>query len=432
MEIRKLKDTYKTFGCEDGVPTYQYDLKKGAVDGFLIMPKVIDARTKITTQLLSEEGYKVTEEDSDEEIEYNMKDFEKKFFNEETNIAFCKAFLNNAKRDPVTDQIGKTIIFCVRQHHAVKIVEILNKLTSSPKSNFATQVSSDVSGCNDMTTQFRNNRLGGRSAILDEYESSETRVVATVGMMSTGYDCPDLLNIVMMKPIFSPSDFVQIKGRGTRRFDFVYEDQKEAKDNFYLFDFFGNCDYFENDFEYDKKLELPTSGKMSVINEPSKSKEEIELGEDDQIEIINEYQVSQNGQRIDREMSKPAKVFEDKMATPEVRKIYEEDGIEATINYFKNEVFDRPNDYLNPDKIRKSYDFKPRYLSLEEIFQKALGIIPFFKNKEQRLDDLYSGFIGSQKLDLQDPIKNQLLRQIFELTLTDSGFERYDRVKTIR
>ena len=36
----------------------------------------------------------------------------------------------------------------------------------------------------------------------------------TVGMMTTGYDCEDLLNIGLFRPIFSPTDFTQIKGRG--------------------------------------------------------------------------------------------------------------------------------------------------------------------------------------------------------------------------
>jgi len=35
-------------------------------------------------------------------------------------------------------------------------------------------------------------------------------------MMTTGYDCPDILNLGLMRPIFSPTDFIQIKGRDTR------------------------------------------------------------------------------------------------------------------------------------------------------------------------------------------------------------------------
>ena len=38
-------------------PTFRYSLTDGVKDGFLINPRVIDARTEITTQLLSNLGY---------------------------------------------------------------------------------------------------------------------------------------------------------------------------------------------------------------------------------------------------------------------------------------------------------------------------------------------------------------------------------------
>ena len=54
-----MLDTYKTFGCESGNPTFRYSLIDGVKDGYLVNPIVVDARTDITTELLSEEGYSV-------------------------------------------------------------------------------------------------------------------------------------------------------------------------------------------------------------------------------------------------------------------------------------------------------------------------------------------------------------------------------------
>ena len=51
-----MLDTYTTFGCRSGEPTFRYSLLDGVKDGFLINPFVYDARTDITTELLSEEG----------------------------------------------------------------------------------------------------------------------------------------------------------------------------------------------------------------------------------------------------------------------------------------------------------------------------------------------------------------------------------------
>ena len=51
-----MLDTYTTFGCKSGEPTFRYSLLDGVKDGYLINPFVYDARTDITTELLSEEG----------------------------------------------------------------------------------------------------------------------------------------------------------------------------------------------------------------------------------------------------------------------------------------------------------------------------------------------------------------------------------------
>src|SRR6266536_228188 len=76
-----------------------------------------------------------------------------------------------------------------------------------------------------------------------DYHSSRTRVCVTVGMMTTGYDCDDVLNVVLARPIFSPTDFIQIKGGGTRLFTFRYRNGEmvfaKEKGSVALLDFFG-------------------------------------------------------------------------------------------------------------------------------------------------------------------------------------------------
>jgi type I restriction enzyme R subunit len=57
LEKRFMMDTYTTFGCETGEPTFRFSLEDGVKKGFLVNPQVLDARTQITTQLLSDEGY---------------------------------------------------------------------------------------------------------------------------------------------------------------------------------------------------------------------------------------------------------------------------------------------------------------------------------------------------------------------------------------
>jgi len=253
MERRNLLSTYKTFGCESSEPTYRYSLAEGAKDGYLILPSAIDCRTEITTQLLSDKGYAVqvqNNEGDEEEVIYKQKDFERHFFSEQTNNEFVKAFLDNSLRDPITNEIGKTIIFCVSRKHAAKITAILNEYAMKMfpgkyNSDFAVQITSDISDAQKMTINFVNNTLNGKTKFLESYKSSKTRVCITVGMMTTGYDCQDILNLCLLRPIFSPTDFVQIKGRGSRPYVFQYEKGDEriikTKESYKLFDFFANC-----------------------------------------------------------------------------------------------------------------------------------------------------------------------------------------------
>jgi hypothetical protein len=69
-----------------------------------VNPVAVDARTEITTQLLSDKGYSIIIENAQgmkEEQIYYHKDFEKKFLSDETNKILCKTFIENALRDPM-------------------------------------------------------------------------------------------------------------------------------------------------------------------------------------------------------------------------------------------------------------------------------------------------------------------------------------------
>ena len=228
-ERRLLLDTYRTFGCENSLPTYRYSLLDGVKEGYLINPTVVDARTEITTQLLSEEGFIVSFTDDtgeDQQEAFKQREFEKRFFAEATNQLLCKTFLENALRDPVSGEIGKSIIFSVSQNHAAKLAQILNQMADRMfpgkyHSDFAVQVTSQIPDAQQFTINFSNNNLLGSANFLPSYKTSKARVCVTVGMMTTGYDCTDILNLGLFRPIFSPTDFIQIKGRGTRKHNFL-------------------------------------------------------------------------------------------------------------------------------------------------------------------------------------------------------------------
>jgi type I restriction enzyme R subunit len=434
LERRMLMDTYTTFGCEDGRPTFQYSLLHGVRDGFLVNPVVADARTEITTQLISDEGYSVTITDDDgeeAEISFSQKDFEKKIFSDNTNAIFCKTFFENALLDPVTNEMGKTIVFCVRQNHAAKITQILNEMADKIypgkyQSDFAVQVTSSVAGAQQFSINFANNNLNGSRNFNEFYKTSKTRVCVTVGMMTTGYDCPDLLNVCLMRPIFSPTDFIQIKGRGTRKHNFTNDlSDKElsalilhpAKTKFKLFDFFANCEFFEEKFNYDEVLKLPlkaTKGKGEGTG--PYDLDEYDSTKHDPLKTFTVAEIDERGMKIDRMyFDRFEETVKDDAA---VQKMIEQRDLDAIEQYIVNNIFNKPEEYYNLEKLRKSMKVDRR-LTLREIIEKVFGFIPYFKSKDELMEDEFDKFDSRY---LPDEKLFNYAKDYFKSYITDPEF----------
>jgi type I restriction enzyme R subunit len=424
FERRLLLDTYRTFGCEDGLPTFRYSLLDGVKDGFLINPTVVDARSEVTTQLLSDSGFVAQFKDEngdDQEEAFKQRQFEKRFFAPATNKLFCKTFIENALRDPISGEIGKSIVFAVSQNHAAALAQILNEMADRMfpgkyKSDFAVQVTSQVADAQQMTINFANNKLEGSANFLPTYKTSKARVCVTVGMMTTGYDCPDILNLGLFRPIFSPTDFIQIKGRGTRKHDFREQLFDEAlkdqvnhpkKTAFKLFDFFANCEYFEEDYNYDEVLKLPRSGTQSKIATDKDNGVTVVIGGnyehqgEDIIATINEQKIGVEGMRIDREFY--AKFEDTVRSNAWIATAVEKGEWDRVIDYVNKEVFDKPSEYYSLDKLRKAAAVDRR-LTLREILEKVFGLIPSFKTKDELLEEEFSKFVSDQKPDEAEAI----------------------------
>jgi len=432
-ERRLLLDTYETFGCKSGMPTFRYSLIDGVKDGYLVSPTVIDARSQVTTQLLSVQGYAYVEKDSkgeDSTTYFEERDFEKRFFSENTNLTLCRAFLENAAYDPVSGEIGKSIVFAVSQRHATKITQILNVMADKMfpgkyNSDFAMQVTSIIPTSQQMSINFSNNNLSGRGNFISDYRTSKTRVCVTVGMMTTGYDCTDILNIALMRPIFSPSEFIQIKGRGTRRHDFyeqfidptLKEQHKDKiKTGYILFDFFAVCEYFEEKFDYDQVLTLPVASEHKPGGEPPPPPTDAAvIYTPDPLAQIQRKAVGEEGMKIDRMFFQK---FEDKIKQDPVVKQGVNDGKwDFVLDYINQTMIDKPEDFFTLEKLRHSLQLDRR-LSLREIVEKAFGLIPGFKSKDELLNSEFDKFISIFKPITTDNIP--ALKYYFKAYVTDS------------
>ena len=226
-------------------------------------------------------------------------------------------------------------------------------------------------------------------------------------MMTTGYDCTDILNLGLFRPIFSPTDFVQIKGRGTRKHNFL--DQMiggraadvvadTEKTTFKLFDFFGNCQYFENEFNYDEVLELPRlrdkSDRDGDDPRPVVYVDTYEHLGDDFLSTIEQEQIGAEGMRIDR-------MFFDRFADEVRENDFIAQAIEAgqwdrAIDYVNQEVFDKPEEYYTLAKLRQAAAVDRR-VTLREILEKVFDLIPRFKSRDELLEEEFAKFVADHQ-----------------------------------
>ena len=114
----------------------------------------------------------------------------------------------------------------------------------------------------------------------------------------------------------------------------------------------------------------------------------------DIIASLKEQRIGYEGMKIDRMLFEK---FEDTMR--EDKTIV--DAVKAgewdrVIDYVNREVFDKPEEYYNLDKLRKATAVDRR-LSLREILEKIFGLIPRFKSKDELLEEEFAKFVVDYK-----------------------------------
>lgn len=363
LEARQLRDTYHYFGCEPGIPTYRYDIIDAVQDPegpFLCLPKIFDLRSDITTKALDESGWAVVVNEQEEN--FKVSDLERKIFTPARNRVMCEAFLKEAQRDP-SGQIGKSIIFAVNQTHATALTKILNEL----QPGIAVTITSRIRDASSIAKEFRDGKRPEQIAV-------------SVDMLSTGYNCRDLLNIGLMRPIFSPTEYIQIKGRGTRRFTFEIGDTEYEKKNFFLLDFCAVAEYFEERYDYSLPLTLPRE-RTDATEKGSSSSGKSGGGKTDQVtpdkkgtvpqprgiptwegvdKVVSRvvHVVGPNGEKVDvmtfrGSFERDVKQFaESDPAFKEAVESEDDDTVETIMN---ERFYNKPEMFYSPDKLVVSY-----------------------------------------------------------------------------
>lgn len=243
------KSTYDVFELETGEPNFSYEFSEAVKDGYLVDYTTISRTTQrlregIKYNTLTEEEkeqleqvweYEKAKNALDPDAEYH-RDIEsneifKYIFNLDTIDKVLQDLMTNGLKIQSGDLLGKTIIFAYNHKHAVKIVERFYALYPELGPDFCVLIDNTVNYAQTLINNF-------------EERNKLPQIAVSVDMLDTGIDVPDILNLVFFKKVYSYIKFWQMIGRGTRLSENVFG-AGEDKRTFYIFDWCGNFEFFD-------------------------------------------------------------------------------------------------------------------------------------------------------------------------------------------
>ena len=233
-------NTYQIFGCEAGMPNYDYSLDDAIHDKYLVGYTVRNRTSKLLTQgidynSLSDDEKKQFDEYIDDDLptpDFTIPGNElfKYLFNKDTCCQVLEDLMQWGLRVDGGETMGKTIIFAYNHKHAQMIVDCFHELYPEYPNNTCQLVDYSVNYGDDLVIKFE--------------EDPEFRIAVSVDMLDTGVDVPAVLNLVFFKKVRSKIKFIQMIGRGTRLCENIYGIGKN-KSGFQIFDYCGNFEYFD-------------------------------------------------------------------------------------------------------------------------------------------------------------------------------------------
>lgn len=394
------RNTFQFYQCKDGEPDFSFPIQRAFEEGHLVPYKFASG----ITQLISE-GADINDE------HYDPVEFERKWTNEDTNRKMMAEFDRLAwesykelapgqKTGP-----GKSIVFAITKHHAARLTQYLNELHPECKGNYAAVITSDIPNADELIRKFKR----------EEYP----QVAVSVGMLDTGFDCPEVLHLVMCRRVRSPILYQQMRGRGTRTA------KKIGKEKFVIYDFFGNHEYF-NDSDTDIFTGTGGGGGGGGPRpEPPKTAQElVEAGlEDEWLQSVTYVEIGPEGERVDkkayvctweetiRDAAKDDALL-GKVRSGEELSSPEETELSRRLN--------TPKYYFNEENLRRAYHNPGG--TLIDFVRHALGLAKV-KSREEIINDNFRAWLVSKGLT---PEQAQYLTTIKNRGIARGKFDMED------
>jgi type I restriction enzyme R subunit len=372
------RNTYDFYQCEPGKPDFSYPIQDAFREEYLVPYRFASGITEILA-----EGADVDEE------HYDPVAFEREWTNEDTNRLMMQEFDRLAwqsHQELAPQQSpgpGKAIVFAITKHHAARLAQYLNELHPEHKGRYAEVITSDVANPDALIRKFKT----------EPYPM----VAVSVGMLDTGFDCREVLHLVLCRRVRSPILYQQMRGRGTRTAPHI------GKRKFVIYDFFRNHQYF-NDSDTDVFTgagsgRAPGGGSAAP---PKPPRDLVELGlEDEWLEAVTYIEVGPEGERVDK-----ARYVNDWQETiriragddPLLRKVRDEEPLDPAEEEELARSLNQPARYFNEDNLRRAY--RDPGGTLVDFIRAALGRLRI-KSREEKLDESFRAWLVSRSLTPQ-------------------------------
>ena len=235
-------NTYRLFHLEDGVPTDAYSLDDAVNEGFLVPAVGVAVGTKFLRQGIRYADLSEEEKDEWDALEWgedgppdsvSSDEINRFLFNEDTVDQVLATLMDKGHKVCDGDRLGKTIIFAKNQRHAEFIQQRFDIQYPEYAGHFARVITHGMSYA---------------QSLIDDFSTPDKapHIAISVDMLDTGIDIPEVVNLVFFKPVRSKTKFWQMIGRGTRLRPDLFGPGRD-KENFYVFDFCGNLEFFSQD-----------------------------------------------------------------------------------------------------------------------------------------------------------------------------------------
>lgn len=242
-----VRDTLRFF--EVARPTYSYSMAEAIADGHLVPYEIYRA---MTVKTASDGGFPVARNEIDWDAldDTTRADFEalfaasdplmvdpaaleRRFTIPERNRAMVREFRDILERGYAgpsgvrrAPDWGKTIVFAVTKRHAETLARMFDEAFADKKPTPTTRYADFVvSGLGPDDT------VDGAAKIKRFKKEQFPQILVSVNMLDTGFDCPEVRNLVMARFTHSTILYQQMRGRGTRL--------SPGKDRFTMWDFTG-------------------------------------------------------------------------------------------------------------------------------------------------------------------------------------------------